>query len=31
MYRRLKGIFKKGGEVNPLQGVDVVVLFIAIL
>ena len=30
MYRRLKGILKESGEVILLQGVDVVVLFIAI-
>ena len=30
MYRRFKGVFKKSDEVIPLQGVNVVVLLIAI-
>ena len=30
MYRRLKGVLKKGGKVIPFQGVNVVVLLIAI-
>ena len=30
MYRRLKGVLKKGGEVISFKGVDVVVLLIAI-
>ena len=30
MYRRLKGVFEKGGKIIPFQIVDVVILFIAI-
>ena len=30
MYKRLKGVFKKGDEVILLQDVDIVVLFIVI-
>ena len=31
MYRRLKGVFEKGGKVISFQGVDVVILLIAFL